>query len=67
MFHAGKSIGRSSQSYAASDRAGQFRKREAIRHRRRLVVGVILNLAVFFGYHVWWSNSFANKFDWMKT
>jgi hypothetical protein len=58
-------LGVQAKSYAASDRAGQFRKREAIRHRRRLVVGVILNLPVFFGYHVWSPNGFANKFDWI--
>ncbi|MEN5239587.1 MULTISPECIES: chromate efflux transporter [Pseudomonas] len=28
------------------------------------VVGVILNLALFFGYHVLWPNSFAGAFDW---
>jgi chromate transporter len=27
------------------------------------VVGVILNLALFFGYHVLWPNGFAGKFD----
>lgn len=27
------------------------------------VVGVILNLALFFGYHVWWVGGFAGKFD----
>lgn len=31
------------------------------------VVGVILNLAVFFGYHVWWPNGFANQFDWVSA
>ncbi|HRE17496.1 MAG TPA: chromate efflux transporter [Rhodocyclaceae bacterium] len=28
------------------------------------VVGVILNLALFFGYHVLWSKGFAGAFDW---
>jgi chromate transporter len=28
------------------------------------VVGVILNLALFFGYHVLWPNGFAGVFDW---
>ncbi|WP_349616311.1 chromate efflux transporter [Azotobacter salinestris] len=28
------------------------------------VVGVILNLALFFGYHVLWPEGFAGRFDW---
>lgn len=28
------------------------------------VVGVILNLALFFGYHVLWPESFSGKFEW---
>ncbi|MGY4524249.1 chromate transport protein ChrA [Pseudomonas sp. TE21394] len=28
------------------------------------VVGVILNLAMFFGYHVLWPKGFAGAFDW---
>lgn len=28
------------------------------------VVGVILNLALFFGYHVLWPNGFGGAFDW---
>ncbi|PTU74365.1 chromate efflux transporter [Pseudomonas mangrovi] len=28
------------------------------------VVGVILNLALFFGYHVLWPDGFAGRFDW---
>lgn len=28
------------------------------------VVGVILNLALFFGYHVLWPQGFADYFDW---
>lgn len=28
------------------------------------VVGVILNLALFFGYHVMWPEGFAGSFDW---
>jgi chromate transporter len=28
------------------------------------VVGVILNLALFFGYHVLWPNGFEGAFDW---
>jgi chromate transporter len=29
------------------------------------VVGVILNLALFFGYHVLWPHGFAGAFDWI--
>jgi chromate transporter len=31
------------------------------------VVGVILNLAVFFGYHVLWPEGFAGAFDWVSA
>ncbi|HLO64819.1 MAG TPA: chromate transporter, partial [Azonexus sp.] len=31
------------------------------------VVGVILNLALFFGYHVLWPQGFAGSFDWMSA
>ncbi len=31
------------------------------------VVGVILNLALFFGYHVLWPNGFAGSFDWFSA
>ena len=31
------------------------------------VVGVILNLALFFGYHVLWPHGFAGAFDWMSA
>jgi chromate transporter len=31
------------------------------------VVGVILNLAVFFGYHVLWSQGLAGPFDWLSA
>ena len=31
------------------------------------VVGVILNLALFFGYHVLWPNGFAGTFDWVSA
>ncbi|QRX83704.1 chromate efflux transporter [Glaciimonas sp. PAMC28666] len=31
------------------------------------VVGVILNLAVFFGYHVLWPQGFDAAFDWMSA
>ena len=31
------------------------------------VVGVILNLALFFGYHVLWPNGFADRFDWVSA
>ena len=31
------------------------------------VVGVILNLALFFGYHVLWSHGFAGRFDWLSA
>ncbi|RIX49035.1 MAG: chromate efflux transporter [Rhodocyclales bacterium GT-UBC] len=30
------------------------------------VVGVILNLALFFGYHVLWPNGFAGSIDWIS-
>jgi len=30
------------------------------------VVGVVLNLAVFFAYHVLWPNGFAEKFNWFS-
>jgi len=30
------------------------------------VVGVILNLALFFGYHVLWPKGFAGAFDWLS-
>jgi chromate transporter len=31
------------------------------------VVGVILNLALFFGYHVLWPDGFSGTFDWMSA
>ena len=31
------------------------------------VVGVILNLALFFGYHVLWPQGFAGRFDWQSA
>ena len=31
------------------------------------VVGVILNLALFFGYHVLWTKGFAGTFDWVSA
>jgi chromate transporter len=31
------------------------------------VVGVILNLALFFGYHVLWPQGFAGMFDWVSA
>lgn len=31
------------------------------------VVGVILNLALFFGYHVLWPNGFGGTFDWISA
>jgi chromate transporter len=31
------------------------------------VVGVILNLALFFGYHVLWPTGFAGIFDWKSA
>jgi chromate transporter len=31
------------------------------------VVGVILNLALFFGYHVLWPKGFASTFDWLSA
>jgi chromate transporter len=31
------------------------------------VVGVILNLALFFGYHVLWPEGFAGRFDWVSA
>jgi len=31
------------------------------------VVGVIVNLALFFGYHVLWPDGFAGAFDWLAA
>ncbi|RYE71547.1 MAG: chromate transporter, partial [Oxalobacteraceae bacterium] len=31
------------------------------------VVGVILNLAVFFAYHVLWPSGFSGPFDWVAA
>lgn len=31
------------------------------------VVGVIVNLALFFGYHVWWPNGFNGPFEWQAA
>jgi chromate transporter len=31
------------------------------------VVGVILNLAMFFGYHVLWPKGFMGTFDWISA
>ena len=31
------------------------------------VVGVILNLALFFGYHVLWPKGFVGTFDWISA
>ena len=31
------------------------------------VVGVILNLALFFGYHVLWPQGFEGRFDWVSA
>jgi chromate transporter len=31
------------------------------------VVGVILNLALFFGYHVLWPQGFTGAFDWVSA
>jgi chromate transporter len=31
------------------------------------VVGVILNLALFFGYHVLWPTGFGGRFDWLSA
>ena len=31
------------------------------------VVGVILNLALFFAYHVLWPTGFAGRFDWASA
>ena len=31
------------------------------------VVGVILNLALFFGYHVLWPQGFVGTFDWVSA
>jgi chromate transporter len=31
------------------------------------VVGVILNLALFFGYHVWWPQGFSGAIDWVSV
>ncbi|MEQ9108917.1 MAG: chromate efflux transporter [Limnobacter sp.] len=31
------------------------------------VVGVVVNLAVFFAYHVWWPSGFSGQFDWIAA
>lgn len=31
------------------------------------VVGVIVNLALFFAYHVWWPQGLAGRFDWVAA
>ncbi|WP_288109314.1 chromate efflux transporter [Limnobacter sp.] len=31
------------------------------------VVGVVLNLALFFAYHVWWPTGFQGHFDWFSA
>ena len=31
------------------------------------VVGVVLNLALFFGYHVLWPQGFSGSFDWFSA
>jgi chromate transporter len=31
------------------------------------VVGVVVNLAVFFAYHVWWPSGFSDQFDWVAA
>ena len=31
------------------------------------VVGVILNLALFFGYHVLWPHGYSGRFDWVSA
>lgn len=31
------------------------------------VVGVVLNLALFFAYHVWWPKGFEGHFDWFSA
>lgn len=31
------------------------------------VVGVIVNLALFFAYHVFWPSGFSGRFDWMSA
>jgi chromate transporter len=31
------------------------------------VVGVIVNLALFFAYHVLWPQGFAGRFDWLSA
>jgi chromate transporter len=31
------------------------------------VVGVVLNLALFFAYHVFWPGGFQNRFDWLSA
>jgi chromate transporter len=31
------------------------------------VVGVILNLALFFAYHVWWPNGLSSSLDWASA
>ena len=31
------------------------------------VVGVVVNLSVFFAYHVWWPSGFSGRFDWIAA
>lgn len=31
------------------------------------VVGVVVNLAVFFAYHVWWPSGFSGQLDWLAA
>ena len=46
------------------ERAGTHpRLNQALSAVTAAVVGVILNLALFFAYHVWWPQGFAGAFD----
>ena len=42
---------------------GDVRLSAALAAVTAAVVGVILNLALFFAYHVWWPQGFSGRFD----
>jgi chromate transporter len=43
---------------------GQLRFTAPLTGITAAVVGVIVNLAVFFAMHVWWPDGFGGRFDW---
>jgi chromate transporter len=46
---------------------GQLRFTAPLTGITAAVVGVILNLALFFAYHVLWPEGFAGRFDWLSA